>query len=156
MGSHILKWGLLGGIAMGAVWYLNQPVQISAVHSQQGKRSAVLAANLPLTQEGKIAWWREHEGLLKAEYGIPDTYPDGNFSVVFWAWDGGYRVDRGTDEDSDLLCFDDMPGKANCIEKRLLMRVSRYSNGEIHFTVSGLTGEGRYVLPPGGDLRDAQ
>ncbi|GLR10540.1 hypothetical protein GCM10007905_32600 [Mixta theicola] len=28
-----------------------------------------------------------------------------------------YKKDSGTDQDSDLLCFDDMPTEVNCISK---------------------------------------
>ncbi|WP_254900222.1 DUF943 family protein [Lonsdalea iberica] len=43
-------------------------------------------------------------------------------------FDEGYRVDRGTDEDTDLLCFDDMIAEEKCIEKVPLMWVGWSKN----------------------------
>jgi len=39
-----------------------------------------------------------------------------NYSISFWV-SSRYKVDRGTDQYSDLFCFDDMKAKTNCIEK---------------------------------------
>ncbi|EBY2393937.1 TPA: DUF943 family protein [Escherichia coli] len=55
--------------------------------------------------------------MIKAKYGIPHKSEDGYYSVSIMDFGEGYRVDRGTDEDSDLLCFDDMTVPARCIEK---------------------------------------
>ncbi|MBS0969574.1 DUF943 family protein [Nissabacter archeti] len=52
---------------------------------------------------------------------------DGNFTVSFWDIGDGYHANTLTDQDLDLLCFKDMKKEANCIEKKRLMRISRYS-----------------------------
>ncbi|NCF04545.1 hypothetical protein DK872_04440 [Kosakonia sp. MH5] len=56
--------------------------------------------------------------MIKAKYGIPHKYSDGGYDVFIMDFGDGYRIDRGTDEDSDLLCFDEMPVAARCIEKK--------------------------------------
>lgn len=45
----------------------------------------------------------------------------------------GYRVDRNTDQDSDLLCLEDMKTTANCIEKDPLFMVHRVSETRIYY-----------------------
>ena len=56
--------------------------------------------------------------MIQAQYGIPNKSEDDYYSVIIMDFGEGYRIDRGTDEDSDLLCFDDMPVDARCIEKK--------------------------------------
>lgn len=99
-------------------WRIYQPVEIDAVHKDRGvSYASVLVRHFPWTVRGRIEWWEQNRERLRAEYGIPHPDTDGTFQVVFWAWDGIYRVNHGTDEDSDLRCFEDMTVDARCIEK---------------------------------------
>lgn len=66
--------------------------------------------------------------MLYLKYGVPQVRKDGYYSVFILEFDDGYRIDRGTDEDTDLLCFDDMNVDAKCIEKVPLMWVGWSKN----------------------------
>ncbi|RWR03357.1 hypothetical protein ED28_03405 [[Pantoea] beijingensis] len=52
--------------------------------------------------------------MINAKYGIPE---DDDYSVAIRDFGEGYRIDGGTDQDSNLLCFDEMAVDARCIEK---------------------------------------
>ncbi|KUI96954.1 hypothetical protein VRK_39560 [Vibrio sp. MEBiC08052] len=89
--------------------------------------------HFPITHKGKIYWWEEHKDYLKNKYGIPKPDANGYFEVSFWDIGSGYKIDHMTDEDSDLLCFDDMKTKANCIKKKRVFVVSLARNGGLQF-----------------------
>ena len=56
--------------------------------------------------------------------------------ILFWAWDGIYRTDHGTDEDSDLRCFTDKKDEANCIVKsEIPLQVARLRDGTYRFYI---------------------
>lgn len=144
-------WLAVTSISLYGMWWLSQPVQVDAVH-RDGSFSDVLVRNFPRTDRGRIKWWERNKAWLKAEHGIPEPDADGYFEVVFWSWDGVYRVDSGTDEDSDLRCFEDMKVAARCIEKSdrpLLVR--RLRNGSYVFDIDIYPG-GRYIQEEGGEF----
>lgn len=147
----VRKW-VLGAACVGALyglWQVSLPPRIEAVHSLEGRPNLILVRHFPLTQRGKIEWWDRNKAMLKAKYGV--LYEDYR-TLAFMEWDGTYRIDRGTDEDSDLLCFEDMDIQANCIEKgTVMMVVNSQSDGRSQFTVEGPTGEATYVRAPGSD-----
>lgn len=105
------------------LWQSLTPVEIVAVHDG----NTILVRNFPYLKSRQIAWWEANKGMIQAEYGIPSKSEDDYYSVVIMDFGEGYRIDRGTDEDSDLLCFDDMSVDARCIEKktRLWIRFSQ-------------------------------
>jgi hypothetical protein len=112
-----------------AVWRGSQPVQIDAVH-KQGTHSDILVSHFPLTDRGRIEWWENNRARLKTDYGIPEPDEEGYFTVLFWAWDGVYRVYGSVYGDSDLRCFEDKPDEARCIIKSdQPLRVVRLRDG---------------------------
>ncbi|WP_420911328.1 DUF943 family protein [Winslowiella iniecta] len=50
---------------------------------------------------------------FKEKHQVPVGQRD--YRVTFWVAD--YKIDSETVQDSDLLCFNEMKSKANCIEK---------------------------------------
>jgi Enterobacterial putative membrane protein (DUF943) len=81
---------LLSALAYSA-WRVAQPVQVDAVHKDVS-RSHLLVTHFPLTDSGRIEWWENNRARLTTDYGIPEPDEEGNFTVLFWAWDGVYRV----------------------------------------------------------------
>lgn len=118
-------------------WCISQPVRVDAVHREGGaSHVSVLVSNFPWTDRGRINWWLQNKERIKIQFGIPAPDADGSFEIVFWAWDGIYRIDHGADEDSDLRCFNDMQEKANCIVKNdIPLQVSRLKSGITIFDI---------------------
>lgn len=109
--------GAIAVVACGYVtWQFLRPVEIVAVHNGD----TLLVRHFPYLKSRQIAWWEANKDMIKAKYGIPHKRSDGYYSVFIMDFGEGYRVDRGTDEDSDLLCFEDMTVPARCIEKKRL------------------------------------
>nr|WP_234471877.1 DUF943 family protein [Erwinia sp. S43] len=104
------------------LWQYLTPVEIVAVH-----RNVMLVRHFPYLKSRQIAWWEANKDMIQAKYGIPGKGEADYYSVVIMDFGEGYRIDRGTDEDSDLLCFDEMSVEARCIEKhpRLWIRFSQ-------------------------------
>ncbi|WP_232370015.1 DUF943 family protein [Xenorhabdus lircayensis] len=88
----------------------------------------VLVKNFPLTNWGKVHWWNKNKEMLKERYDVPRPDYDGSYEVIFVDIENGYKVDNGEDEDSDLLCFDDMNAEDNCVEKRFVFELSMSKN----------------------------
>lgn len=107
-----------------SLWQYLTPVEIVAVHNS----NTLLVKHFPYLKSQQIAWWQANKDMIQVKYGIPHRRADGYYSVFILGFDGRYRVDRGTDEDTDLLCFDDMIAEAKCIEKIPLMWVGWSKN----------------------------
>nr|WP_314424045.1 DUF943 family protein [uncultured Erwinia sp.] len=115
--------GVIAAAASGCLlWQYLTPVEIVAVH-----RNVMLVRHFPYLKSRQIAWWEANKDMIQAKYGIPGKSEADYYSVVIMDFGKGYRIDRGTDEDSDLLCFDEMSEEARCIEKhpRLWIRFSQ-------------------------------
>lgn len=119
---------LIAGVVTAAIggyllWLYLIPVEIVAVHD----RNTILVRHFPYLKSRQIAWWEAHKAVIHAKYGIPSGSEDDYYSVVIMDFGEGYRIDGGTDQDSNLLCFDDMSVDARCIEKnpRLWIRFSQ-------------------------------
>lgn len=125
---------LIAGVAAVAacgylLWQYFTPVEIVAVHDG----NTILVKHFPYLKSRQIAWWEANKELIQVKYGIPHRDARGYYSVYIQDFGDGYRIDRGTDEDSDLLCFDDMPVGARCIEKKPLMSVGSAPNAALYF-----------------------
>ncbi|MGV7092235.1 DUF943 family protein [Siccibacter turicensis] len=126
-----LTWIACAALLAFVVW-LSQPVKIMDVHKDDGI-TTVLVENFPIWPWWQEAWFNSHQADLEKRYGIPVSRRDGSWSIFFMGWQGGYRKDSLTDEDSDLLCFDDMNTAVNCIHKEPLLWVSRNAYGEVNY-----------------------
>ena len=113
-------------------WSTFAPVKIIAVH-QRDNYSDVLVDRLPLTDRGKIGWWRDNRQMLKARYGIPAPTPEGNYTVNVWRFGEGYQREGK----EDRLCFKDMPAPINCIDKDRLFAVSKSPNLGTRIMIDG-------------------
>lgn len=109
--------GVIAATAGGyLLWQYFTPVEIVAVHDG----NTILVRNFSYLKIRQIAWWEANKSMIQAKYGIPKKYKDGSYDVFIMDFGEGYRIDRETDEDSDLLCFDDMTVATRCIEKKTL------------------------------------
>lgn len=111
-------------------WLDSIPVKIIAIH-QEENFSEVLVKNFPITDKGKIEWWLENKDMLKSRYGIPKPASYGGYDVTFWLFDDGYKEEGKYDR----LCFNDMKGPVNCIEKDAIFSVDNSQNLGTVFTV---------------------
>jgi len=117
------------------VWRMAQPVQVDAIH-KDGSHSNILVTHFPFTDRGRIEWWEKNKARLITEYGIPEPDNDGDYTVLFWAWDGVYRKYGSVYEDSDLRCFEDKKDEARCIIKSdIPLHVSRSRHGRLTYYI---------------------
>ncbi len=95
-------------------WRFLQPVKIITVHANENHSVFDIVVKYPpLTNQAKIKWWDDNMMILREKYDVP--VDEKNYSVYFWASD--YKADSGTDQDNDLLCFDDIESDKKCISK---------------------------------------
>lgn len=105
------------------------PVEIVAAHDGD----TLLVRHFPYFKKWQIAWWEKNKSYIKETYGIPVINKNGNYSVYILGFGDGYRIDSGYDQDSNLLCFEDMEERANCIDKDPLLNVGSAPNTEIYY-----------------------
>lgn len=118
---------LVGMAAITGAYMLFQfltPVEVVAVHDN----NTLLVKNFPFLKSRQITWWEDNKEMIQEKYGLPRKDEDGYYDIYIQGFGDGYRIDRGTDEDSDLLCFDDMAVAARCIEKDPLMWIGSAPN----------------------------
>jgi len=127
------------------IWFFQRPVEIIDVHND-GNYSSILVKNFPLTDKGKIKWWLKNQDSLKIRYNIPKPATYGSFTIIFWDFSNGYKKDSKY----DMLCFEDMNTKKNCIDKKNLFKVTRNKFDEKNILF--ITYEGRYKLKDNGDI----
>ncbi|WP_312074539.1 DUF943 family protein [Atlantibacter sp.] len=123
MNKRLIAWVIAAVASSYLIWQSLTPVEIVAVH----EGNTILVRHFPYLKSRQIAWWEANKDIIQAKYGIPSKSEADYYSVVIMDFGEGYRIDRGTDEDSDLLCFDEMSVDARCIEKhpRLWIRFSQ-------------------------------
>ena len=135
-----------------ASWQDFEPVEIVAVHKNDVS-SDVLVKNFPVTDRGKLDWWKKNHAWLKEKYGVPEFAQDGSFSVWFWRFGGGYKKLPTHDfrlsvNNPQFLCFDELKTEKNCIEKYPVLNVGSTFDKNIYF----LLFEGSYIQSPNGKI----
>lgn len=117
------------------IWQFLIPVEIVAVYAENECHKGydchgdiILVKHFPNIKKLQIKWWKDNEKIIKEKYNIPHIRDDGYYSVSIQGFGDGFRIDRGTDEDSDLLCFYEMQTETRCIEKDPLMAVGWSKN----------------------------
>ncbi|WP_072016860.1 DUF943 family protein [Erwinia oleae] len=154
----LIKWILILAAFLTccvAGYFSVRKTEVIAVH-REGNYSFIIVKKFPLTTSGKIKWWKINEHSLKENYHIPEPDEDGIFTVIIYDYGGGYqelKPDPDTFFPSDdldyLICFDDMPVKANCIRKdSSVIRLSRSRYGTMSYRVDGAG----FHQKPGGPL----
>ncbi|AUY26122.1 DUF943 family protein [Mixta calida] len=111
------------------------PVKIIGVHKLGETSTIVIVKNFPLTRMGKISWWQQHQSELHRKWPFIGSVK--NHRILFFQAD--YQKDSGTDQDSDLLCFEEMATEQNCISKEnrpLIIR--RYPDGHIEYETESI------------------
>lgn len=112
------------------LFYSNQKVKVIA--GFQNKWTAtVIVDHLPLTNTGKIKWRQEHHHRIVMQYHLQPDNPRGYLSYYIYAFAEGYKAN----ENEDRLCFNALPPPKNCIDKNLLMVISRDRNGNTQITI---------------------
>ena len=116
----ILLLLLTGSIII--LWRTLMPVKIIGVHKLGRTSAVVIVKNFPLTRNGSLVWWKQHKNQIEEKWNFlksPKIH-----RIFFFQTD--YKKNHGTDEDSDLLCFNDMNSEQNCIPKEHRPLVVRY------------------------------
>ncbi len=141
-----------------AAWEIFRPVEIVDVHTIKFGETTfgnyILVRHFPLTDQGKITWWKENKAMLKKKYGIPKYDLNGGFSISIWDFSDGYKkIPTGdlrlSTDSSDLLCFDEMKTEKNCIDKNWIMDIEKIRDDRIFFSM----GNSSYQQPvEGGEI----
>ena len=121
-------------LLLGAIGFrLYYPTEIITIHRTSKHSLTMLVDHFPWTKKGKIAWWKEHhEEIFFFMY-----FNESIYSI--YIFNSRYKKDSGTDQDSDLLCFEEMATEQNCISKEnrpLIIR--RYPDGHIEYETESI------------------
>jgi hypothetical protein len=116
-------------IASGVYFYLNGR-EVKVIDAHHGPYSAVIIVNhLPLSTSVSIDWWLKNKSAIYLKYKILPSDAGGPESITFFAFGEGYQ-ELGRE---DRLCFADMKPPKNCIDKGILMQISRTRDGDTQF-----------------------
>ncbi|QKJ87817.1 DUF943 family protein [Paramixta manurensis] len=104
-----------------------QTVSVIDAH-YDGSTAQIIVNRLPITESGKIDWWRDHQQKILEKYNIPS----GNkrpFLITVYAFGDGYK-EEGKE---DRRCFTDIKPPKNCIDKNILMMIWRTRDGSVKY-----------------------
>ncbi|MDU6537938.1 DUF943 family protein [Mixta calida] len=121
-------------LLLGAIGFrLYYPTEIITIHRTSKHSLTMLVDHFPWTKKGKIAWWKEHHEEIFRQMNFNESI----YSI--YIFNSRYKKDSGTDQDSDLLCFEEMATEQNCISKenRPLI-VWRYRDGHIEYETESI------------------
>lgn len=125
-------------------WHENSAVNIINIH--QAKYTAeILVDRLPLTERSRIKWWVGNRKEIEGKYRIVSFENGGPDYITIYKFGDGYKKEGK----EDRLCFDDMDTEANCIDKDILMTISRTREGLERFTFS----DSSYVISGDGVIK---
>ncbi|QKJ88578.1 DUF943 family protein [Paramixta manurensis] len=124
----------------------SHPTTLVATHKmgEKGFISVVLIKNPPLTDSGKITWWKDNAKYFRDKYDIPSSAINDYFYIKIWDFADGYKPL----EKYDRLCFEEMKTQYNCIDKNWVMTISNTRNGELRYSM----GESAWLEQKDGSL----
>jgi len=142
MRMKIAKFAVLG-IAISAVFLFFREPEIIFVQSREGVTDIVVK-KFPLTQRGKLSWWKDNQKFLKDKYGIPARDKNGVYYIAILDVNDGFKKVSEADYTSwhsfsrdDLICFDEIKSESRCIEKNVLMEITAGTGGKIGYIFEG-------------------
>ncbi|MCG8707894.1 DUF943 family protein [Brenneria sp. 4F2] len=103
------------------------------ITDQELNFSNIALKNSPITDEGKIEWWKENQKLVKDKFNIPLPAKNGDWYINVWDYGDGFKAKPKGDlrilssETQDMMCFNNDNSK--CISKDLLMRIENNRDG---------------------------
>lgn len=107
----------------------NRSVRVIAVHHNP-YTVEILVDNLPLSAMSRITWWKNNRSDILSKSNIIASERGGPDYITVFAFGDGYQ-EEGKE---DRLCFDDVKPQKNCIDKNILMTISRTRQGETRFS----------------------
>ena len=121
--------------ATGVYLYLNfRSIKVIDAH-QNTTHAQILVDRLPVSTSASIYWWMKNKSAIYSKYKILPSDAGGPESITFFAFGEGYQ-ELGRE---DRLCFADMKPPQNCIDKGILMQISRTRDGDTQFRRHGNT-----------------
>lgn len=143
--KKIIYLSLISIIFVGFyLWRDNASVNVIAIH--QNKYTAeILVDRLPLTERSRIKWWVGNRKEIEGKYRIVSFENGGPDYITIYKFGDGYKKEGK----EDRLCFDDMDTETNCIDKDILMTISRTREGLERFTFSNSS----YVISGDGVIK---
>lgn len=134
-------------LLIGVVWlawlFLRTPQVIRA------DDSALYVKNLPLSEKGKVNWWRDNRSALQKQF--PLLVRPGKAVVMIMNFDRYDRLPTGTRDGSidDYNCFTDISAPENCIYKEMVMLIFIHPGKKTVYSF----GETSYEERPDGTLK---
>ncbi|MGC1028197.1 DUF943 family protein [Pantoea agglomerans] len=125
---------LITVIALGFYLNFSRKTEI-IIADQELNFSNIAVKNFPLTESGKITWWKENKEYLRKKYDIPKPASNGDWYINIWDFGDGFKPKPKGDiriynsDTQDLMCFDNDENK--CIDKKMIMRVENNRDGSI-------------------------
>ncbi len=119
---HIVTAVIISSSIVIYLW-AGRPVEIVDIHYDPGEQLNILARHFPITDRGKLNWWRGNERKILGKYNLPEN----DFSVYIWNFGDGYKK----------LPPYDIKSESKCIKKDIYMSVESGDNYYRMFLFSG-------------------
>ncbi|MFD3240101.1 DUF943 family protein [Rahnella perminowiae] len=141
--KNIIPYIAIFGIVIFSFFYFFRSPEVIFVHNEK-QVSVIVVKKFPLTQRGKLSWWKDNQKFLKDKYGIPARDKNGVYYIAILDVNDGFKKFSEADYTSwhsfsrdDLICFDEIKSESRCIEKNVLMEITAGTNGKIGYIFDG-------------------
>lgn len=125
-----------------SLFFSSREPEVILVH--QGEEfTDIVVRNFPITKFGRAKWWKDNQFHIKEKYNAPKVDEFGNYHVFIFDIGEGFKKNSEADSiwfsfsTTDLICFDEIKSEDRCIEKNILMRVTRKKMGETSYMFDG-------------------
>lgn len=123
-------------VLVASIIYINFFRQTEIMITDQNLNfSNVAVKNFPLTEKGKIEWWKINKATLQKKFNIPAQAKDGDWYISIWNYGDGFKAKPKGDikvfnsDTQDMMCFNNDSEK--CIDKDLIMRIENNKSGGV-------------------------
>lgn len=124
-------------------WLLITPTKVVRVDN-----GLIYLKNTPLTNNGKIKWWKANRGTILKKYHL--IKDDGRVNISLMKFGGYVSLPTGSNDGDadDYNCYSDIKDNKKCIYKDIVM----YIGGNVHKTIIYNIGGKTYSETPDGEI----
>ncbi|WP_250318470.1 DUF943 family protein [Rosenbergiella gaditana] len=127
MRRFVISIFLLLLIVIGYLIITKPHVSVVDAH-YDGRTGQVIVDKLPFLESDKISWWNESKENIMRKYNIPSGQ-NTPFLITIYAFGDGYKEE----EEEDRRCFQNIKPPKNCIDKNIIMSITRRRDGSVNY-----------------------
>lgn len=109
-------------------YFILRPVHV--IHAEQYESNAIIVVDhLPLTNKGKISWWKKTKSSIAMRYQFVNAPENASENYIIFSIGSGFH----SEDQKDRFCLRNVKPPQNCIDKIPLMTIHKSPYGREEF-----------------------